>query len=134
MEYFVFKVRDRYFAIGAHYVYRIVDDLMVTPVPLLPACYEGLSYYRGELFDVVNADIIVGKEKEASKKSAYIILLKWDQHNLGLIPDHIVGLKWIDEENPQETDLMVDGLLVKVVTPEAVWQSISGMDYGPEKI
>ncbi len=131
MEYFVFKVRERYFAIGAQYVYRIVDDLMVTPVPLLPDCYEGLSYYRGELFDVVNADIIVGKEKDASKQGGYIILLKWDQHNLGLIPDHIVGLKWMDDDHLQETNQMVDGLSVKLVTPEAVWESISGMDYGP---
>lgn len=134
MEYLIFKVRERYFAIGAHHVYRVVDDLMVTPVPLLPASYEGLSYYRGELFDVVNADIMVGKEKEASKKGAYTVLLKWEQHNLGLIPDHVVGLKWIEEEDPQETDRMVDGLFVKRVTPEAIWQSISGTDYGSEKV
>ena len=86
MEYLIFKVRERYFAIGAHHVYRVVDDLMVTPVPLPPASYEGLSYYRGELFDVVNADIIVGKEKEPSKKGAYTGLFRWKQHKLALIP------------------------------------------------
>lgn len=134
MEYFVFKVMEQHFAIDAHYVYRIVDDLAVTPVPLLPPCYEGLSYYRGELFDVVDAGIILGKDRREAKENTYIILLKWAQHNLGLVPDHIVGLKWIDEESREQTHQLVEGISVEVVTPETVWKSISEMDYGPEKV
>lgn len=134
MEYFVFEVEGQHFGIEARYVYRIVDDLVVTPIALMPPCYEGLSYYRGELFDVVDAGIILGESGKGSQEDAYVILLKWQQHNLGLIPKRIVGLKWIDEQNAGRPEQIVDGVLVKLIVPENIWKLLSEMDYGPEKI
>jgi chemotaxis signal transduction protein len=135
MEYFVFRVGEQHYGVEAHYVHRIVDDLVVTPVPLVPPCYEGLSYYRGELYDVVHAGIILGEKREVPQNGEpYVILTKWNQHNLGLVPDSIIGLKWIDEQNAEQTEQIVDDLSVKLITPEYIWELLSEMNYGPEKI
>ncbi|MFP4085629.1 MAG: chemotaxis protein CheW [Desulfobacteraceae bacterium] len=133
MEYFIFETGGQSFGIDALCVYRVVDDLMITPVPLLPPYYRGLGYHRGELFHVVDGRIFAG-ERQERPETPHIILLKWNRHNLGLVPERIVGIKRMAKTDPFETEYRVEGLRVKVITPEAIWKRMIRMDYGPGKV
>ncbi len=83
---------------------------------------------------MVDAGIILGKNQKGGQETPYIILLKWGQHNLGVVPDRIVGIKWIEEARQFQAEHWVEGLSVKVITPEAIWKLIADMDYGPRKV
>jgi chemotaxis signal transduction protein len=96
MDIFIFKAAGHYIGIEAKYIYRIADNVIIVPVPLMPDCYEGLIYYRGDLFDVIDMGRLMENEASMLQDDPYIILLKWDAGKLGLIPDRIVGMQWVE--------------------------------------
>jgi chemotaxis signal transduction protein len=134
LELFTFKAADEYFGIDARHVYRVVEDARITPVPLAPPSHLGLMYYRGELFDVIDVVSLLGKRKEDLKDKYRIILIKWSDKKMALVPDGIVGLLWI--ENGKNTDTVYDGVnyTARRVTPEYIWSTLLKLPYGPDKI
>ena len=127
MEWFAFKAGDEYLGIEAQYIHRVVDEIKITPVPLLPPCHRGLMYYRGEVFDVIDIGGLLGKSKaagppasqasppakqseaararalRAGNENSRIILLKWSHKKLALAPDKIIGLIWVEDNKGKET-------------------------------
>lgn len=131
MECFIFEAADRYLGIEAQYIYRIEDDAQAAPVPLVPSCHVGLIYYRGDLFDVIDVGNLLGEKTSLPNGNPYIILLKWDQRKLGLIPDRIVGMEWIEENNGNQTIFTRNGRTIELMTPEQIWKILSELRYGP---
>jgi len=99
-------------------------------VPLMPACYEGLIYYRGDLFDVIDMGRLMENEATMLRDDPYIILLKWDAGKLGLIPDRIVGMQWVENESGTGTVFNKKGDTIKLMTPDEIWGKLSGLAYG----
>lgn len=134
MELFTFKAADEYFGIDARHVYRVVEDARITPVPLAPPSHLGLMYYRGELFDVIDVVNLLGKRKENLNNKDRIILVKWSDKRMALVPDGIVGLLWIEDE--KDTDTVYEGVnyTARRVTPEYIWSTLLKLSYGPDKI
>jgi chemotaxis signal transduction protein len=131
MDCFVFEAARRLMGIAARHIYRIVDETQPTPVPLLPACHMGILYYRGELFDVIDAGRLLDSEgSDYDDRSRYIILLKWDQRRLGLLPARIVGIMWIADAEGGRTAFTREGEPVQVITPQDIWQLLSDLPYG----
>ena len=103
-------------------------------VKLAFVCYQtgniGIIYYRGDLFDVIDVGRLLGTKKSLPNGNPYVILLKWDQRKLGLIPDRIVGMEWI--EDPDRTQIVItkDGRTIQMITPEEVWKILSELPYG----
>jgi chemotaxis signal transduction protein len=130
MEYFIFEAAEKYLGIEAKHIYRIADDVKPTPVPLVPSCHVGIIYYRGNLFDVIDVGRLMGKEKSLPNGNPYVILLDWDQQKLGLIPDRIVGLEWIEDPNSTQTAFTKDGRTIQMITPGEIWKILSELPYG----
>ena len=130
MDIFIFEASDHYIGIEAKYIYRIADNVSIVPVPLVPACYEGLIYYRGDLFDVIDMGRLMENEASTLHDDPYIILLKWDAGKLGLIPDRIVGMQWVETEAGTETVFNKNGDTVKLMTPDEIWSKLAGLAYG----
>ena len=117
--------------IEARYVYRIANEVSPASVPLLPACHVGIIYYRGDLFDVIDVGRLLRNESSLINGNPYVILLKWDQHKLGLIPDRIVGLEWIEDTTDNiQTALTRDGRTIRIITPGEIWEILSCLSYG----
>jgi len=130
MECFIFEAAKKYLGIEAQYIYRIADDVKPAPVPLVPDCHVGIIYHRGDLFDVIDAGKLLGKESSLSQATPYVILLQWEQRKLGLIPDRIVGLKWLDETEGAETLFGQDGQTIQMITPMDLWDMLTKLPYG----
>jgi len=131
MECFIFEAAEKCLGIETEYIYRIADDIQVTPVPLAPPCYKGLIYFRGDLFDVIDVGRLMGKERSMPNGNPYVILLKWDQRKLGLISDKIIGITWIEDNNGSRTVFTEEGRTVDLITPEEIWKNVSELTYGP---
>ena len=131
MECFIFEAAEKCLGIETGYIYCIADDIQITPVPLVPPCYRGLIYFRGDLFDVIDVGSLMGKERSMPNGNPYVILLKWDQRKLGLISDKIIGIKWIEDNNGSRTVFTEEGRTVELITPEEIWKNVSELTYGP---
>jgi len=131
MECFIFKAAEKCLGIEIEYIYRIADDIQVTPVPLAPPCYRGVIYFRGDLFDVVDVGSLMGGERSLLNGNPYIILLKWGQRKLGLISDKIIGITWIEDNNGSRTVFTEEGRTVELITPDEIWKNVSELTYGP---
>lgn len=131
MDCFLFEVSGKQMGIAARYVYRIVDDATPAPVPLLPPCHMGIVYYRGDLFDVIDAgQLLGGQDSRPCEKSPYVILLKWGRRKLGLLPERIVGIRPITDPDGADTVFTQDGQAIRLITPEEIWQRLSELSYG----
>jgi chemotaxis signal transduction protein len=130
MDCFVFEAAGRQVGIAARYIFRIADDARPAPVPLLPSCHVGIIYYRGDLFDVIDAGQLLGNESSLSDKTPYVILLKWDQRKLGLIADRIVGMKSIEDANGTQIVFTREGNAIQMITPGEIWKTLSELPYG----
>ena len=134
MEWFAFKAADEYFGIDARHVYRVVEDARIAPVPLAPPCHLGLVYYRGEMFDVIDIVNLLGKRKAGMKDNFRLILVKWSDKKLALVPDGIVGLLWIEDGKNTDTVYVGGNYTARLVTPEYIWSTLLKLPYGPDKI
>jgi chemotaxis signal transduction protein len=131
MDCFVFAAAGKYLGIEARYIYRVADDARPTPVPLVPSCHVGIVYDRGDLFDIIDVGRLLEKEScPPPDKRPYVILLKWDQRKLGLIPDRIVGIKWIEDTNASQTVFTREGRAIQMITPGEIWKILSDLPYG----
>lgn len=135
MDCFIFEAAGKHLGIEAHYIYRIVDSVKPAPIPLLPSCHAGIIYDRGDLFDVIDVGRLLDKESSSpSDKSPYVILLKWNQRKLGLIPKRIIGIKWVQDTADTGTSQTVftsEGRTIQLITPEEIWKLLSDLLYGP---
>ena len=104
------------------------------PVPLTPPGYAGLIYYRGELFDVADLGVIIGKPNPAKYQRKLNILLKWNQKGMALAADEIIGLKSVEKEDGKQESFTLEGIPIKLITPECVWKMLSELPYGPRQI
>jgi len=131
MECVIFDAAEKCLGIETEYIYRIADDIQVSPVPLTPPCCRGLIYFRGDLFDVIDVGSLMGKERSLPNGNPYVILLKWGQRKLGLISDKIIGITWIEDNNGSRTVFTKEGRTVELITPEEIWKILSKLAYGP---
>lgn len=134
MEWFGFQAGDTTFGINAQYVYRVVDDVKITPVPFAPDCHLGLVYHRGELFDVIATADLLGHGKADVTGDFRIILIKWSDKKLALVPDAIIGLLWIENNQENQNVHTTDDHVVKLITPDDIWNKLLELPYGPDQI
>ena len=130
MDVFIFEAGQTYFGIKAKYIYRIADGIKVVPVPLLPEAYAGLIYYRGDLFDVIDMGVLMGKSASFLRDDPYILLVRWNGGRLGLIPGRIIGMKSMEETGERQVPFSEGKKMAKLIDPHEIWQALSGLSYG----
>ena len=134
MKLFTFKTGGEFLGIAAKYVYRVLDEVKITPVCLTPPCYLGLMYHRGELFDVVDIGILLEKEKPAFEEAERIVILRWSDKALAIAPGSINGLIWIDNDSETSTFFTPGGDSIRLITPEEIWDRLLRLKHGSVKI
>ena len=123
MKLFTFKLGNDEFGIESKYVYRVIDDVRITPVCLMPDFYLGLLYHRGELFDVVDLGILMnrGVSCQAPRRLAVI---RWGDRKLAISSGAIQGLVWIDDDMEREALISEKGCMIHLITPEQIWETM----------
>jgi len=134
MKLLVFKVMNELFGIESQYIYRIIDDSKVTPVCLTPECHEGLLYHRGEVFDVINLASFFGYPKKENIVNERIIILKWINKKMAIVPDDIAGMIWMEDNSEDKADYNYDGHVVRLLNPDDIWKKLTGLSHGSNKI
>lgn len=136
MKLFVFKAKDKFIGIESEYVYKIIDDYKMTPVCLTPKCYAGLLFYRGELFDVINIRLLLGYSGHSgytydeSDQNSRIIIIKWHNKKLAVIPDEIIGMIWIDDNSEGLNLYRHENRDINLITPNYIWKKLLELSYG----
>lgn len=135
MEWFGFGCGRETLAISARYLQRVLDRVAVTPVPLMPACHCGLAYDRGEVYDVIDMEILLGNRQGALQgDNIRMILLKHAQHKLGLLTDSVFGLIPLNTAGEHPAFITFGDNTFRVVTPDLIWSLLMGLPYGPDQI
>ena len=134
MEILVFRRSDLSIGIEIDHIRQVVEDVTVVPAPLTPPGYVGLIYYRGELFDVADLGVLIGKKPPTKYKRKLNILLKWNQKGMALAADEIIGLKSVKMDDGKQESFTLEGIQIKLITPESVWKMLSELPYGPHQI
>jgi chemotaxis signal transduction protein len=94
MELFAFQSGHEILGIPPLQVVRVVENIPIIPVPLTPPCHLGLIYQRGELYDVVDVNCLLYLGTAVARSHPRLILTKWSDRRLALVPDRILGLVW----------------------------------------
>ena len=134
MQWFTFKAAGEYLAIEARHIYRVIDEVKVTPVPLVPSCYMGMIYCRGDLFDVIEVGALLGQRRTTPKKDPLIILLRWSHKRLAVVPDKITGLIWIEDSGEHRAVYTQGEYNFLLLTPDDIWKRVSELPYGSYKV
>ncbi|MDO9110985.1 MAG: chemotaxis protein CheW [Desulfatirhabdiaceae bacterium] len=131
MEIVAFSVDGRLYGFDAQHVNRVIEKVNIFPTPFMPECHMGLLFYRGELYDVIDAGILFNQNKSAMDSHSRIILMKWNRKRLAVIPDVVVGLMWIDDQAFDQGTLTAHGETIDLITPESFWSRLLELSYGP---
>ena len=131
MEIVAFSVDGRLYGFDAQHVNRVIEKVNIFPAPFMPECHMGLLFYRGELYDVIDAGILFNQIKSATDSHSRIILMKWNRKKLAVIPDVVVGLMWIDDQAFNKGALTAHGETIDLITPESFWSRLLELSYGP---
>lgn len=131
MEIVAFSVDGRLYGFHAQHVNRVIEKVNIFPAPFMPECHMGLLFYRGELYDVIDAGILFNQNKSAMDSHSRIILMKWNRKRLAIIPDVVVGLMWIDDQAFDQGTLTAHGETIDLITPESFLSRLLELSYGP---
>lgn len=134
-QLFVFTLGERRYGIDAKSVQRVLEDMEITPVAMMPCYFLGLIYYRGEVYEVVDlASLFLEAPCRTNAYGSRLVILRWRDRKMAVVPDAIDGLVWTDGEDGQEAVLDEDGVTIQLLSPDAIWRRVSEGNYGPEKI
>jgi chemotaxis signal transduction protein len=134
MEIVAFLVDDRFYGLDAQHVNRVIEKVNIFSTPFMPACHMGLLFYRGELYDVIDAGFLFNQKTSAINSHSRIILIKWNRNKLAIIPDVVVGLMSIDDQSLDQEDSTAHGQVIDLITPDSLWDRLLKLNYGPGKI
>ena len=98
-----FKLRDDEYGFEIGFVQEVRRMKKVVYVPEAPAFVEGVIKLRGEVIPVVDLKKRLGLAKKEREKSARIIIVKVDDHILGVIVDsveEVIGISLQDIDHP----------------------------------
>jgi len=134
MEIVAFSVDGRLYGLEAQHVNRVIENVNIFSTPFMPECHMGLLFYRGELYDVIDAGILFNQKTSVMDSHSRIILMKWNRNKLAIIPDVVVGLVWIDDPAIDQGALTAHGQMIDMITPDSLWNRLLKLSYGPGKI
>jgi chemotaxis signal transduction protein len=134
MQHFAFRAGDQVYAIDVQEVYRVLDDLKVTPVPLTPRCHFGLLYHRGELFDVIDGVHLLGKGGTVLRRNSRGILVKRADKKLALVPDEVIGLVWEGEPAGRDSAGIGRANAIQPISIAQLWQMLTERFHGFDQV
>ncbi len=134
MKLFTFEIAGGLFALETRFVYRVIEDVPVTPVCFTPPAYMGLIYYRGELFDVVDPACLLKRSGTDPFDKSRFIVVRWSDRKMVLAVRRIEGLLWIENGSKSEALRTEDGKAVEMLEPDRIWNTLERLPYGPVQV
>jgi chemotaxis signal transduction protein len=134
MEIVAFSIDGRLYGIDAQHVNRVIEKVNIFSAPFMPECHRGLLFYRGELYDVIDAGILFNQKTSVMDSHSRIILMKWNRNKLAIIPDVVLGLVQIDDPAIDPGASTAHGQTIDLITPDSLWTRLLELSYGPGKI
>ncbi len=98
-EYVLFKIDQGNYALDIKYVENIERTSDITSVPFTEGFIEGVINLRGEIIPVINVRKRLGIEDKEFDKNSRIIILKYNEYNIGLLVDESYEVLQISEES-----------------------------------
>jgi chemotaxis signal transduction protein len=103
-----------------------------------PACEAGLrgdSAVESSLPSSSGAhETYYGLDPAPIRRSPRVILIKWSDKRLALIPDEVIGLIWIENDNGKHPVYMHGDYVVNLINPEEMWKRLTEFPYGSDKV
>ena len=134
MDWLTFSIDQNDYGIESEYVYRVIEDVQIAPIPFMPNAHLGLIYYRGELFDVVDLKQLLQGAPGQINGNSRIILVKWVDKKLALIPERISGMLWDEQEADTPRESYGTRERITLLKPEQVWQRMLNLSYGYREV
>ncbi len=97
-----FLLHDAHFCIEIKYIEKILPLVLIEAVPNSPKYLVGLMNYAGQSIPVIDLAIYLGFARDHKYSLDTPILLCSDEnHTVGIIVDHAIGLDVIEEKSIQ---------------------------------
>ncbi len=98
-EYVLFKIEQGNYALDIKYVENIERTSDITSVPFTDHFIQGVINLRGEIIPVINVRKRLGIEDREFDKNSRIIILKYNEYNIGLLVDESYEVLQLSEES-----------------------------------
>jgi chemotaxis signal transduction protein len=135
MEWFEFEIENKPFHIETRFIFQVIHEANITSVPFVPNFYLGLTFYRGELFDVIHmASLLKNKKGPISNTKRTLVLIKWSDKKMALAPDRVVGLVHVNVKAEDTKVLIRKKEELNILTPEIINEKLLKEHYGPIQI
>lgn len=135
MQWFAFKTGQEALALRAEQIQRVLDQFVLTPVPLMPPYHKGLLYDRGNVYDVIDPGVLLDGETAVESGPNSRIILLWDPCiRLALLTDMIVGPMEYDPQKVDPLSVSFADEAFRVLTPDRIWSLLTVEPDGPGQI
>lgn len=130
MDVLTFQVGGEWYGLDAGMVLRVVEEYIVYPVPMMPAFFRGLMFYRGDLYDVIDLGVLLGRKPAVGSR---LMLFRWRHHAMAFLPD-VMGSIRLLEDRSKDRILLETGEMVHILSIERWLERIVNNGHGSGKI
>lgn len=93
MQIIIFKLRDKYYAVGTDKVEEITKNTNSTNVPNAPEWVDGLINLRGNVISLIDLGFLLKVEEPLCYNN--IIICYYEEEKIGLLVEEIIGVREI---------------------------------------
>ncbi|MFA6196036.1 MAG: chemotaxis protein CheW [Sulfurimonas sp.] len=104
IDMLLFSVCDKYYAIPAAKIVRVLWALEITPVPKSSKILYGVFDLHGKMLPVISLRELLSLPKKEIALEDSLIILTVHLHQIALLVDHTVGVFKLDEEDSSEAE------------------------------
>ena len=97
--FFIFEIDGEDYGVEVAYVREIIPMQKITRVPKMPHFIEGITNLRGDLIGVLDIRKRFGKVPKEYDEHTCIVVILYNNYNLGLIVDSVKAALTIKSEN-----------------------------------
>ncbi|MEW6260623.1 MAG: chemotaxis protein CheW [Thermodesulfobacteriota bacterium] len=130
MDVLTFQVGGKWYGLDAGIVHRVVEDYAVYPVPMMPSFYRGLIFYRGDLYDVIDLGVLLGRNPATGSR---LMLFRWRHHSMAFLADVIGSMRML-EDRAMDRLVLETGDIVHILPMERWIERIFNSGHGSGEI
>jgi purine-binding chemotaxis protein CheW len=107
-----FELGGSHYALDITIIREIVEMMPITSIPHSPAYLKGVMNLRGEIFNIIDIQKILGIEEKRSDPSGKIIVLTShaaDGENIGIIVDNVQNVRQVRDDAIEYLENSKDG-------------------------
>ena len=115
-KYLTFKIEGEEYGIDICHVIEIITVCSITWIPEAPDFLKGIINLRGSIIPVIDVRLRFKKEEKPYDSLTCIIVIEYENYQVGLIVDTVDEVMYIPEENislPPNAKLKFQNKLIK---------------------